>query len=108
MITLLGNQIVKCPEVPDSLKLFFLWVNTFNYVFTQIIFNVPFHFLFSHSIHKIKTDANKGINKIVWNFRYTPVALVSLDPAEYSITWIEPDKGIWLFLVNTLLAYPNF
>ena len=30
-------------------------------------------------VRKIKTDAKKGVNRIVWNFRYTPVTPISLN-----------------------------
>ncbi|KAA0240899.1 MAG: glycosyl hydrolase [Chlorobiota bacterium] len=44
-------------------------------------------------VHKIKTDANKGVNRIVWNFRYSPVTPISLEPFDDSVPWSEPDKG---------------
>jgi len=44
-------------------------------------------------VRKIKTDAKKGVNRIVWNFRYTPVTPISLEPFDNSIPWIEADKG---------------
>ncbi len=44
-------------------------------------------------VRKLKTDANKGVNRIVWNFRYTPVTPISLEPFDDSVPWIEPDKG---------------
>ena len=44
-------------------------------------------------IRKIKTEAKKGVNRIKWNFRYTPVTPISLEPFDDSVPWIEPDKG---------------
>ncbi|MDH3268706.1 MAG: glycosyl hydrolase, partial [Ignavibacteria bacterium] len=44
-------------------------------------------------VRKIKTDAKKGVNRIVWNFRYTPVTPISLEPFDDSVPWIEADKG---------------
>jgi photosystem II stability/assembly factor-like uncharacterized protein len=44
-------------------------------------------------IRKIKTDAQKGVNRIVWNFRYTSPTPVSLEPFDDSVPWIEADKG---------------
>lgn len=44
-------------------------------------------------IHKIKTEAKKGVNRLVWNFRYNPVTPVSLQPYDDSVPWNEPDKG---------------
>ncbi len=44
-------------------------------------------------VRKIKTDAKKGVNRIAWDFRYTPFTPVSLEPVDTSIPWIEPDRG---------------
>ena len=44
-------------------------------------------------IRKIKTEAKKGVNRIVWNFRYNPVTPVSLEPIDDSVPWNEPDRG---------------
>ena len=44
-------------------------------------------------VRKIKTDVKKGVNRITWNFRYTPVTPISLEPFDDSVPWIEPDKG---------------
>ncbi len=44
-------------------------------------------------VRKIKTDAKKGVNKLVWNFRYTPPTPVSLEPFDDSVPWTEEDKG---------------
>jgi len=44
-------------------------------------------------VHKIKTDAKKGVNRIVWNFRYSPVTPISLEPFIESYPGMEPDKG---------------
>jgi photosystem II stability/assembly factor-like uncharacterized protein len=44
-------------------------------------------------IRKLKTDAKKGVNRIVWDFRYTPFTPVSLEPFDDSVPWIEADKG---------------
>ena len=44
-------------------------------------------------VRKIKTEAKKGINRIVWDFRYTPPTPVSLEPFDDSVPWIEADKG---------------
>ncbi|HEX9252384.1 MAG TPA: glycosyl hydrolase [Ignavibacteriaceae bacterium] len=46
-----------------------------------------------NTIRKIKTDANKGINRVTWNFRYTPVTPISLEIPDNTIPWNEPDKG---------------
>lgn len=44
-------------------------------------------------VRKIKTEATKGVNRITWNFRYTPVTPISLEPFDDSVPWNEPDKG---------------
>jgi photosystem II stability/assembly factor-like uncharacterized protein len=44
-------------------------------------------------IRKIKTEAKKGVNRLVWNFRYTPVTPVTLEPFDDSVPWVEADKG---------------
>jgi photosystem II stability/assembly factor-like uncharacterized protein len=44
-------------------------------------------------VRKIKTDAKKGVNRIVWNFRYTPPTPISLEPFDDSVPWVEADKG---------------
>ena len=43
-------------------------------------------------VRKIKTDAKKGVNRIVWDFRYNSPTPISLEPADES-PWIEPSKG---------------
>ena len=44
-------------------------------------------------IRKIKTEAKKGVNRLVWNFRYPPFTPVSLEPFDETVLWNEPDKG---------------
>lgn len=44
-------------------------------------------------IRKIKTEAKKGVNRLVWNFRYNAFTPISLEPFDNSVPWIEPDKG---------------
>lgn len=44
-------------------------------------------------VRKLKTDAKKGVNRLVWNFRYTPPTPVSLEPFDDSVPWVEADKG---------------
>lgn len=44
-------------------------------------------------VRKIKTEAKKGVNRIVWNFRYNAFTPISLEPFDDSVPWIEPDKG---------------
>jgi photosystem II stability/assembly factor-like uncharacterized protein len=44
-------------------------------------------------VRKIKTDVKKGVNRIVWDFRYNPVTPISLVPFDDTVPWNEPDKG---------------
>ncbi len=44
-------------------------------------------------IRKIKEDPKKGVNRIVWDFRYNPFTPVSLKPVDTSIPWNQPDLG---------------
>jgi len=44
-------------------------------------------------VRKIKTEGKKGVNRIVWDFRYNVFSPVSLKPFDDSVPWIEPDKG---------------
>ena len=46
-----------------------------------------------NAVRKIKTDVKKGVNRIVWDFRYNPVTPISLVPFDDSVPWNEPDKG---------------
>jgi hypothetical protein len=41
----------------------------------------------------MKTEATKGVNRLVWNFRYTPPTPISLEPFDDTVPWHEPDKG---------------
>ncbi|MBU2492076.1 MAG: glycosyl hydrolase [Bacteroidetes bacterium] len=44
-------------------------------------------------VRKLKTGVSKGVNRIVWDFRYTPFSPISTTPFDDSIPWISPDKG---------------
>ncbi len=46
-----------------------------------------------HVIRKLKTEARKGVNRIIWNFRYAPFVPVSLKKPDNSIPWNQPDLG---------------
>jgi photosystem II stability/assembly factor-like uncharacterized protein len=46
-----------------------------------------------NSVRKIKTDIKKGVNRIVWDFRYSTFTPISLVPFDDSVPWNEPDKG---------------
>jgi len=44
-------------------------------------------------IRHLRTKAKKGIQSVVWDFRYDPVVPVSLSAFDSSIPWNEPDRG---------------
>lgn len=46
-----------------------------------------------NTVRKLKTDISKGVNRIVWDFRYTAFSPISTEPFDNSVPWISPDKG---------------
>lgn len=44
-------------------------------------------------VRKLKTDIKKGVNRIVWDFRYNAFTPILLVPFDDSYPWNEPDKG---------------
>jgi photosystem II stability/assembly factor-like uncharacterized protein len=44
-------------------------------------------------VRKMKTEPKKGVNRIIWNFRYDPFTAVSLKPFDNSVPWNQPDIG---------------
>ena len=44
-------------------------------------------------VRKIKTNPIKGVNRIVWDFRYNTFTPISLEPFDDTVPWYEPDKG---------------
>jgi photosystem II stability/assembly factor-like uncharacterized protein len=44
-------------------------------------------------VRKIKTAPKKGINRIIWDFRYNIFTPISLEPFDDTVPWNEPDKG---------------
>jgi hypothetical protein len=46
-----------------------------------------------NAVRKIKTDIKKGVNRIVWDFRYSQPTPISLEPVDDSVPWNEPGKG---------------
>jgi photosystem II stability/assembly factor-like uncharacterized protein len=44
-------------------------------------------------VRKLKTDIKKGVNRIVWDFRYNLPTPISLEPVDDSVPWNEPGKG---------------
>ena len=44
-------------------------------------------------IRKLRTDIKRGIQTIVWDFRYAPFSPVDLKVPDNSIPWEDPDQG---------------
>ena len=44
-------------------------------------------------VRKLKTGIKKGLNKLVWDFRYDTFSPISTVPFDNSIPWNEPEKG---------------
>jgi photosystem II stability/assembly factor-like uncharacterized protein len=44
-------------------------------------------------VRNIKAEPKKGVNRLVWDFRYMPVTPVSLETFNSTVPWVEPDKG---------------
>lgn len=44
-------------------------------------------------VRKLKTDARKGVNRLVWDFRYSSFSPVSLTPFDDSVPWNSPELG---------------
>ncbi len=44
-------------------------------------------------VRKIKTGISKGVNRIVWDFRYDKPQPVSMEPFDDSVPWNDPDRG---------------
>jgi photosystem II stability/assembly factor-like uncharacterized protein len=69
------NNLKKESEQPESFLLFTITDNDGN------------------SVRKIKSDIKKGVNRIVWDFRYNSFTPISIMPFDDSFAWNEPDKG---------------
>ena len=46
-----------------------------------------------NAVRKIKSEIKKGVNRIVWDFRYNLPTPISLEPFDDSVPWNEPGKG---------------
>ncbi|HNE82510.1 MAG TPA: glycosyl hydrolase [bacterium] len=44
-------------------------------------------------VRRIKTSVQKGVNRIVWDFRTNVFTPISLAPFDNSIPWNDPDRG---------------
>ncbi len=59
-------------------------------------------------VRKIKTDPKKGVNRIVWDFRYTTFIPISLKPFDDTIPWNEPDRGYMVVPGNYNVSLSKF
>jgi photosystem II stability/assembly factor-like uncharacterized protein len=59
-------------------------------------------------VRKIKTDPKKGVNRIVWNFRYNTFNPISLKPFDDSVPWNEPDRGYMVVPGNYNVSLSKF
>ena len=69
------NTLLKEEEQPDAYLLFTITDENGNVV------------------HKIKTEISKGVNRVVWDFRYTSPNPVSMEEFDATVPWNEPDRG---------------
>jgi photosystem II stability/assembly factor-like uncharacterized protein len=44
-------------------------------------------------VRKIKTSPSKGVNRVVWDFRYSPFTPIDLTPFDDSVPWMSEDQG---------------
>ena len=46
-----------------------------------------------NAVRRLKTEAKKGVNRIIWDFRYSQPTPISLEAVDESSPWNEPSKG---------------
>lgn len=59
-------------------------------------------------IRKIKTAPHKGINRMTWDFRYSPFTPVSLKPFDDTVPWNEPDLGYMVVPGKYMVSLSKF
>lgn len=59
-------------------------------------------------VRKIKKEISKGVNRLVWDFRYSPITPVSLETIDYSHPYITPDKGYMVVPGNYYVSLSKF
>ncbi len=59
-------------------------------------------------VRKIKTDPKKGVNRIVWDFRYNAIVPLSLEPFDDTVPWNEPDRGYMVVPGNYNVSLSKF
>jgi len=58
-------------------------------------------------VRKIKTPVRKGVNKLVWDFRYDTFSPISTKAVDTSIPWNEPEKGFMAAPENIKFLFQN-
>ncbi len=86
----LYEQLKKEQEEPDAYLLFTI---------TDVNGNV---------VRKIKTTPQKGVNRIVWDFRYNVFTPISLTPFDDTVPWNEPDRGYMVVPGNYNVSLSKF
>lgn len=61
-----------------------------------------------NTIRKLKTKAKKGINRIVWDFRYDKFTPVTLDEKKSTVPWDEPEQGYMVVPGNYYVSLSKF
>ena len=59
-------------------------------------------------VRKIKTDPKKGVNRIVWDFRYNAFVPLSIEPFDDTVPWNEPDRGYMVVPGNYNVSLSKF
>jgi hypothetical protein len=86
----LYEQLKKEQEEPDAYLLFTITDEQGNVV------------------RKIKSAPKKGVNRIVWDFRYNAFTPISLTPFDDSVPWNEPDRGYMVVPGNYNVSLSKF
>jgi hypothetical protein len=59
-------------------------------------------------VRKLKTESKKGVNRIVWDFRYNAFVPLSLEPFDDTVPWNEPDRGYMVVPGNYNVSLSKF
>jgi len=60
------------------------------------------------SIRKIKKSVTSGVQRLVWDFRYTPNSPINFDSADPDMYWIEPEVGYMVVPGNYTVSLSKF
>ncbi len=59
-------------------------------------------------VRKIKQGISKGVNRVVWNFRYNAFTPISLEPFDDSIPWMTEEEGYMVVPGNYYVSLSKF